>query len=81
LTGCGSFRWGAAGFSQFKAREIEQSRAYCDLIESQYASRTKPQLEVQMDQVHLVWLGLVALFIVIAVVLAALKSLPVRPRR
>ena len=34
-----------------------------------------------MDQVHLVWLGLVALFIVIAVVLAALKSLPVRPRR
>lgn len=34
-----------------------------------------------MDQVHLVWLGLVALFIVIVVVLAALKSLPVRPRR
>ena len=34
-----------------------------------------------MDQVHLVWLGLVALFVVIAVVLAALKSLPVRPRR
>ncbi len=34
-----------------------------------------------MDEVHLVWLGLVALFIVIAVVLAALKSLPVRPRR
>ena len=34
-----------------------------------------------MDEVHLVWLGLVALFVVIAVVLAALKSLPVRPRK
>ena len=34
-----------------------------------------------MDEVHLVWLGLVGLFVVIAVVLAALKSLPVRPRR
>jgi hypothetical protein len=34
-----------------------------------------------MDEVHLVWYGLVALFIVITVVLVALKSLPVRPRR
>ena len=34
-----------------------------------------------MDEVHLVWFGLVGLFILIAVVLAALKSLPVRPRR
>jgi hypothetical protein len=34
-----------------------------------------------MDEVHLVWLGLVALFVVIAVVLAALKALPVRPRK
>ena len=34
-----------------------------------------------MDEVHLIWFGLVGLFILIAVVLAALKSLPVRPRR
>jgi hypothetical protein len=34
-----------------------------------------------MDEVHVVWLGLVGLFVLIAVVLAALKSLPVRPRR
>ena len=34
-----------------------------------------------MDEVHLVWFGLVGLFILIAVVLAALNSLPVRPRR
>ncbi len=34
-----------------------------------------------MDEVHLMWFGLVGLFILIAVVLAALKSLPVRPRR
>ena len=34
-----------------------------------------------MDEVHLVWFGLVGLFVLIAVVLAALKSLPVRPRR
>jgi hypothetical protein len=34
-----------------------------------------------MDEVHLVWYGLVALFVLIGVVLAALKSLPVRPRR
>jgi len=34
-----------------------------------------------MDEVHLVWLAIVALFVIIAIVLAALKSLPVRPRR
>ncbi len=34
-----------------------------------------------MDEVHLMWFGLVGLFILIAVLLAALKSLPVRPRR
>jgi len=38
-------------------------------------------LEVRMDEVHLMWFGLVGLFILIAVLLAALKSLPVRPRR
>jgi len=34
-----------------------------------------------MDAVHLIWFGLIALFIAIAVVVAALKSLPVRPRK
>ena len=34
-----------------------------------------------MDEVHLIWLGLVAIFVVVGIVLAALKSLPVRPRR
>jgi hypothetical protein len=34
-----------------------------------------------MDEVHLIWYGLIGLFVLIAIVLAALKSLPVRPRR
>jgi hypothetical protein len=34
-----------------------------------------------MDEVHLIWFGLVGLFVVIGVVLAALKSISVRPRR
>jgi hypothetical protein len=34
-----------------------------------------------MDEVHLVWVGLIGLFVLIALVLVALKSLPVRPRR
>jgi len=34
-----------------------------------------------MDEVHLVWLAIVGLFVIIAIVLAALKSLPVRPRK
>jgi hypothetical protein len=41
----------------------------------------KARLEAQMDEVHLIWYGLVALFVLIGIVLAALKSLPVRPRR
>jgi hypothetical protein len=34
-----------------------------------------------MDEVHLIWFGIIGLFVLIALVLAALKSLPVRPRR
>jgi hypothetical protein len=34
-----------------------------------------------MDEVRLVWFGIIALFVLIGIVLAALKSLPVRPRR
>jgi hypothetical protein len=41
----------------------------------------RSRLEVQLSETHLLWIGLVVLIVGLAIAVAALMSLPVRPRR
>jgi hypothetical protein len=42
--------------------------------------RPESRLEVPMDDVHILWFGLLGLFVYLAIILAVAASIPVRPR-